>query len=79
VFIVIEFLAACTGSPFYHENFMRGQVVGAGLVSAWAYGLLRDTGRVLLDAETAKKRKNMVFMFFRVALALKLRGTLHEQ
>ena len=25
--------------------------VGAGLVSVWAYGLLRDTGRVLLDAE----------------------------
>ncbi len=24
---------------------------GAGLVAAWAYGLLRDTGRVLLDAE----------------------------
>lgn len=26
-------------------------IVGAGLVSAWAYGLLRDTGRVLIDAE----------------------------
>jgi len=26
-------------------------MVGAGLVAAWAYGLLRDTGRVLLDAE----------------------------
>jgi cation diffusion facilitator family transporter len=26
-------------------------IVGAGLVSAWAFGLLRDTGRVLLDAE----------------------------
>lgn len=26
-------------------------IVGAGLVSVWAYGLLRDTGRVLLDAE----------------------------
>lgn len=26
-------------------------IVGAGLVSAWAYGLLRETGRVLLDAE----------------------------
>jgi cation diffusion facilitator family transporter len=26
-------------------------LVGATLVSAWAYGLLRDTGRVLLDAE----------------------------
>jgi cation diffusion facilitator family transporter len=24
---------------------------GAGLVSAWAFGLMRDTGRVLLDAE----------------------------
>lgn len=26
-------------------------IIGAGLVSIWAYGLLRDTGRVLLDAE----------------------------
>ena len=26
-------------------------IVGAGLVSTWAYGLLRDSGRVLLDAE----------------------------
>ncbi len=26
-------------------------IVGAGLVAVWAYGLLRDTGRVLLDAE----------------------------
>jgi len=26
-------------------------LVGATLVSIWAYGLLRDTGRVLLDAE----------------------------
>ena len=26
-------------------------LVGAALVSAWAYGLLRNTGRVLLDAE----------------------------
>lgn len=26
-------------------------VVGAGLVGAWAYGLMRDSGRVLLDAE----------------------------
>jgi cation diffusion facilitator family transporter len=26
-------------------------IVGSGLVAAWAYGLLRDTGRVLLDAE----------------------------
>jgi cation diffusion facilitator family transporter len=26
-------------------------LVGAALVSVWAYGLLRDTGRVLLDAE----------------------------
>jgi len=26
-------------------------LVGAVLVSTWAYGLLRDTGRVLLDAE----------------------------
>lgn len=26
-------------------------IVGAGLVGAWAYGLLRDSGRVLLDAE----------------------------
>jgi cation diffusion facilitator family transporter len=26
-------------------------IVGAGLVSIWAYGLLRDSGRILLDAE----------------------------
>ena len=26
-------------------------IVGAGLVALWAKGLLRDTGRVLLDAE----------------------------
>lgn len=26
-------------------------MVGAGLVAVWAYGLLRDTGRVLLDAD----------------------------
>jgi cation diffusion facilitator family transporter len=26
-------------------------IVGAGLVGTWAYGLLRDSGRVLLDAE----------------------------
>ena len=26
-------------------------IVGAVLVSVWAYGLLRDSGRVLLDAE----------------------------
>ncbi|AYC33771.1 cation transporter [Pseudomonas cavernae] len=26
-------------------------IVGAGLVASWAYGLLRETGRVLLDAE----------------------------
>lgn len=26
-------------------------IVGAGLVMAWAYGLLRDTGHVLVDAE----------------------------
>ena len=26
-------------------------IVGAVLVAVWAYGLLRDTGRVLLDAE----------------------------
>jgi cation diffusion facilitator family transporter len=26
-------------------------IVGAALVSAWAYGLIRDSGRVLLDAE----------------------------
>jgi len=26
-------------------------IVGAGLVTVWAYGLLRDSGRILLDAE----------------------------
>ena len=26
-------------------------IVGAGLVAVWAFGLMRDSGRVLLDAE----------------------------
>lgn len=28
VFVFIGLLTACAGSPFYHEMFMRGQVVG---------------------------------------------------
>jgi len=28
ILIFVGFLAACAGSPIYHENIMRGQVVG---------------------------------------------------
>ncbi len=46
-------ILALTGGKFWGigwlDPFMG--VVGAVLVAVWAYGLLRDTGRVLLDAE----------------------------
>jgi len=46
-------IVALTGGKFWGANWLDPVmgIVGAGLVSAWAYGLLRDTGRVLLDAE----------------------------
>jgi cation diffusion facilitator family transporter len=46
-------IVALTGGKFWGANWLDPVmgIVGAGLVLAWAYGLLRDTGRVLLDAE----------------------------
>jgi len=46
-------IVALTGGKFWGADWLDPVmgIVGAGLVTAWAYGLLRDTGRVLLDAE----------------------------
>jgi cation diffusion facilitator family transporter len=46
-------IVALTGGKFWAANWLDPLmgIVGAGLVSVWAYGLMRDTGRVLLDAE----------------------------
>ncbi|MBU1567606.1 MAG: CDF family Co(II)/Ni(II) efflux transporter DmeF [Proteobacteria bacterium] len=46
-------IVALTGGKFLGANWLDPVmgIVGAGLVAIWAYGLLRDTGRVLLDAE----------------------------
>ena len=46
-------IIALTGGKFWGADWLDPVmgIVGAGLVGAWAYGLLRDTGRVLLDAE----------------------------
>lgn len=46
-------IVALTGGKFWGADWLDPVMgmVGAGLVGAWAYGLLRDTGRVLLDAE----------------------------
>ena len=46
-------IVALIGGKFWGANWLDPVmgIVGAGLVAAWAYGLLRDTGRVLLDAE----------------------------
>ena len=44
---------ALIGGKFWGANWLDPVmgIVGAALVAIWAYGLLRDTGRVLLDAE----------------------------
>lgn len=49
---VLAILALVCGK-FWGANWLDPVmgIVGAILVSVWAYGLLRDTGRVLLDAE----------------------------
>jgi len=41
------------GGKFWGANWLDPVmgIIGAGLVAAWAFGLLRDTSRVLLDAE----------------------------
>ncbi|MDE2367308.1 MAG: CDF family Co(II)/Ni(II) efflux transporter DmeF [Betaproteobacteria bacterium] len=44
---------ALIGGKFWGASWLDPVmgIAGAGLVAAWAYGLLRDSGRVLLDAE----------------------------
>ena len=46
-------IVALFGGKFWNFGWLDPVmgIVGAALVSIWAYGLLRDTGRVLLDAE----------------------------
>ncbi|MDD5409803.1 MAG: CDF family Co(II)/Ni(II) efflux transporter DmeF [Methylobacter sp.] len=46
-------ILALIGGKFWGANWLDPVmgIVGAGLVAIWAYGLLHDTGRVLLDAE----------------------------
>jgi len=46
-------ILALTGGKFWGAAWLDPVmgIVGAALVAVWAYGLLRDTGRVLLDAE----------------------------
>jgi len=46
-------ILALIGGKFWGADWLDPVmgIVGAGLVAIWAYGLLRDTGRVLLDAE----------------------------
>lgn len=46
-------ILALIGGKFFGANWLDPVmgIVGACLVAIWAYGLLRDTGRVLLDAE----------------------------
>ncbi len=46
-------ILALTGGKFLGASWLDPVmgIVGAALVAIWAYGLLRDTGRVLLDAE----------------------------
>lgn len=46
-------IVALTGGKFWGASWLDPGmgIVGAGLVAIWAYGLLRDSGGVLLDAE----------------------------
>lgn len=46
-------IAALIGGKFWGAGWLDPVmgIAGAGLVAAWAYGLLRDSGKVLLDAE----------------------------
>jgi cation diffusion facilitator family transporter len=46
-------ILALFGGKFWGASWLDPVmgIIGAGLVSVWAYGLLRDSGRVLLDAE----------------------------
>lgn len=46
-------ILALIGGKFWGASWLDPVmgIVGAGLVAIWAYGLLRDSGRVLLDAD----------------------------
>lgn len=46
-------ILALIGGKFWGANWLDPAmgIAGAALVTVWAYGLLRDSGRVLLDAE----------------------------
>lgn len=46
-------IVALTGGKLWGWNWLDSVmgIIGAGVVSVWAYGLLRDTSRVLLDRE----------------------------
>jgi cation diffusion facilitator family transporter len=46
-------IVALFGGKLWGANWLDPTmgIIGAALVSIWAYGLLRDTGRVLVDAE----------------------------
>ena len=46
-------LAALTIGLFYGVRWLDPLVgiIGAGVIASWAYGLVRDSGMVLLDAE----------------------------
>lgn len=46
-------IVALFGGKLWGANWLDPAmgIAGAALVAAWAYGLLRDTGRILLDAE----------------------------
>jgi cation diffusion facilitator family transporter len=49
---VLAIVALCAGR-FWGASWLDPAmgIAGAGLVAVWAYGLMRDSGRVLLDAE----------------------------
>jgi cation diffusion facilitator family transporter len=46
-------ILALIGGMFWGADWLDPVmgIIGAGLVAVWAYGLLRDTGRILLDAD----------------------------
>jgi cation diffusion facilitator family transporter len=46
-------MVALVGGKFWGANWLDPVmgIIGAGLVAVWAWGLLRDSGRILLDAE----------------------------
>jgi cation diffusion facilitator family transporter len=46
-------LGALAGGLFFHLRWLDPAVgcIGAGVIASWAFGLIRDSGMVLLDAE----------------------------